>query len=105
MCACPIGTRGSAFDCRIVSEVRTLPTLSVAVSVSMTKFWNVRSVSVMQKRTKSTSPDTIHASRTTGHSRMRSSKPTSSASVWFLSPTNANAVRSQPSSFSSSSVR
>ncbi len=66
---CDRGTFASVLDARIASVVLTLPTFGAAVRSWMTKVWNARRSGATHFRMKSTSPDIIQHSRTSGQAR------------------------------------
>ena len=94
-----IGTIGASLELRSVSVVLTLSTWGTAVR-SVTKAWNLGRFGATHLRMKSISPDSIQHSRTSGWPRTKLSNAWRSVSAWLDRCTIANAITSQPSSFS-----
>src|SRR4029079_9625950 len=76
------GTAASYFELCSTSEVRTLRTCGAAVRW-VTKSWKVAMSGATDFRMKSTSPDSIQHSRTSGSLRTNASKARKSASAWL----------------------
>src|SRR5712691_11636870 len=76
------GTAASYLEFCSTSEVLTLRTCGAAVRC-VTKSWNVAMSGATHFRMKSTSPDSIQHSRTSGSARTNSSNARKSASAWL----------------------